>query len=103
MLLGPADIHPLQHLGPVAGFGAAGTCVDLEERVVGVGLAVEKGLEFGRPRAGLQRLQRRLGLGHDLVVALGLAHRHELDVVLELLRHRLVAVDGVDERLPVAA
>src|SRR6185437_1201719 len=42
VLLGPADIHKQQHLGPVLGFGAAGAGMGFEVAVVGVGLAREE-------------------------------------------------------------
>ncbi len=39
VLLGPAQVHAEQHLGPVLGLGAARPGIDLEEGIVGVGLA----------------------------------------------------------------
>ena len=49
--LGPARVHAQQHLGPVLGLGAAGAGVDLDEAVVGVGLAGEQALELQPARA----------------------------------------------------
>src|SRR5439155_8682179 len=40
--LGPARVHPLEHLGPILAFGAAGAGVDLDISVVGVRLAREQ-------------------------------------------------------------
>src|SRR5829696_837023 len=40
--LGPAQVHPQQHLRPILGIGAARACVDRDERVAGVVLAAEE-------------------------------------------------------------
>ena len=36
---GPARVHTLEHFSPILTFGAAGTCVDFDIGVVGVGFA----------------------------------------------------------------
>ena len=38
----PAQVHPQHHLRPVLGIGAAGACVDRDDRVARVVLAVEQ-------------------------------------------------------------
>ena len=45
-LLGPAPVHPQQHLRPIARFGAAGSRVDGEDRVPPVHVAAEQPLDF---------------------------------------------------------
>jgi hypothetical protein len=64
--LGPAQVHPEQHLGPVGGLGAAGSGADREDRGAVVVLAREQqlrplALEVGLERAGLPfQLRRQL-------------------------------------------
>ena len=64
VLLGPAQVHAQQHLGPVLAFGAAGAGIHLQERVVAVGLARQQRFELqpldlllasARDRAGPRR------------------------------------------------
>ena len=78
--LGPADVHARQHLRPVLGLGAAGAGMDLEEAVVAVGLAGEQRLQLGLPGGLAELAQRRLRLGDEPVVALGLGQLQHLDV-----------------------
>ena len=71
--------------GPVLAFGAAGAGMDFEIGVVAVGLAGEQRSRPGGARVlGLSCRDRRLGLGDDAVVALGLAQLDQLDIVVEL-------------------
>ena len=74
--IGPAGVHAQQHLGPVLGLGAAGPGIDLQEGVVGVGLARQQALELQLLGALLQRRQRGellVGLGQAVLVAFGFA------------------------------
>ena len=48
VLLGPSQVHPEQHLGPVLRLGAARAGLDVEERVVRVHLAGEHPAELER-------------------------------------------------------
>ena len=82
--LGPAHIHALEHLRPILALGAAGAGMDLDIGVVGVGLAGEQRLDLALMRLGPELLQRRLGFGDDARIALLLAERNELDIVVEL-------------------
>src|SRR6185437_774206 len=72
MALGPAHIHAQQHFGPVLG-------------VVAVGLAREQA--FGLALAGFvtQLAETGLGLGDDVLVALGLAHIDQAERVVKLI------------------
>src|SRR3954471_17530680 len=56
MPLGPAEVHPDEHLGPVGGFCAAGAGADREEGTAIVVLAAEQQL---RPVPGEVRFERR--------------------------------------------
>ncbi len=80
LLLGPAHIHPRQHRRPVAAFRAARARVDLQEGVVGIGLAVQQGLQFLLGGHRGQRLQVRLGFRDQIRVALGLAQFDHLGI-----------------------
>ena len=73
VLLGPARVHAQQHAGPVLALGAAGAGMDFEVAVVGVGLAGQQRLELAARDFGLELAQRRLGLGDDALILLGLA------------------------------
>ena len=61
VLLGPLDVHPQQHLGPVVGVGAAVAGVDREDRAGGVVRAVEQGLELPDRRAALRAASTSAG------------------------------------------
>ena len=102
MRLGPAHIHPRQHRSPVAAFGATGACVDLKERVVGVGLAVQQRLDFLGGGLVHQRADRSLSLGHDLGVALGLAHLDQFQIVGKARIQPPIGGHRIDQRLPLA-
>jgi hypothetical protein len=67
--LGPAEIHPQEHLRPVGRLGAAGTRADRDDGVLRVVLAIEQeqgplSLELGLQGAGLALdVGLRLGVG----------------------------------------
>ena len=46
VLLGPGDVHPQEHLGPVVGVGAAVAGIDGEDGRVGVERAAQQGLDL---------------------------------------------------------
>ncbi len=54
--LGPAEVHPQQHLGPIGGFGPAGAGADRQEGVALVVFAAEEQLA---PRASCTRARAR--------------------------------------------
>ena len=101
--LGPAGVHPEEHLRPVLGLGAAGAGVEGEDGAVGIILPGEQGLQAGLLDLGLQLCVFRLNLGQDLLVLGLLAHLAEghqvlpggdelvlpLDLVLQLLEAHL--------------
>ena len=101
--LGPAGVHPEEHLRPVLGLGAAGAGVEGEDGAVGIILPGEQGLEPRLLDLGLKLCVFRLDLGQDLLVLGLLAHLAEgheilpggdelvlpLDLVLQLLEAHL--------------
>ncbi len=50
VLLGPADVHPHQHLGPVGGVHPAGAGADGDQRLALVVFAGQQGAHLERPR-----------------------------------------------------
>src|SRR6056297_3366393 len=97
-LLGPADIHPHQHLGPVLALGAAGAGMDLDERVVGIRLAGEQRLDLGALRFAFQAAQRALTFGDSVGITLGIAEFDQGNGVLEFLFETLDRLDLVFQR-----
>jgi hypothetical protein len=77
--LGPAQIHPQQHLGPVLGVSPPGPRADGDHRVAGVVAAAEESrlLELGEP--ALDRGELGVELGGELGIVLG-----ELDEIREV-------------------
>ena len=70
--LGPAGVHPVEHLAPVLGLGAAGTGMEAHQGVVPVVVAGEQGLQpaaFHFPGQGLEALLQLLQ--HGVVVLFG--------------------------------
>ncbi len=63
LLLGPAQVHAQQHLGPVLAFGAARAGMHGDDGVERVGLAVEHGARF--------EVLGKCGQGFDLALQIG--------------------------------
>ncbi len=63
VLVGPAQVHAQQHVGPVLGLGAAGTGLDVQVGVVGVHLAAEHAAELEL----LEDLAQAFDFGGDVV------------------------------------
>ena len=66
--LGPAQVHPQQHLGPVLRVGSARTGVDGDDGIAGVVLAAEQPRLFEPGEAALDRGQLGAQLGRHLLV-----------------------------------
>ena len=68
MLLRPARVHALQHLGPILRLGAASAGVDLDIGVVGVGLAGQQAFDLAPLRLlGKCAQCGKAFLGHGLI------------------------------------
>ena len=89
----PAGIHPVEHLAPVLGFGAAGTGLEAHHGVVFVIMAGEQGFQA----AGLHGLRQRGKAGFQLlqhgVVVLFLCHLADGHQVVPVRQHFLVMLD----------
>ena len=92
MLLGPPDVHPHEHLGPIGGVHSAGTGTDGDQRFALVVLAGQQGPDLQRLDLGLQRLQFRVGLGQCVLGARTLLlrshfveHRHVVEAAAQPL------------------
>mmetsp|Transcript_27375 Transcript_27375/g.50282 ORF Transcript_27375/g.50282 Transcript_27375/m.50282 type:complete len:415 (+) Transcript_27375:288-1532(+) len=102
LFLGPTDIHPRQHRGPVAGLGATGARVDLKKGIIAIGLTVQQRFQFflcSRFRKGLERL---FGVRHDFFVLFHLAQFDQLDIVGHLLLDAVMGLHRVDQHLAIA-
>jgi hypothetical protein len=93
MRLGPAHIHPQQHLGPILRLGAAGAGMDFEISVVAVGLARQQAFELALLCLVAQLFEVRLGFGDDLAVALAFAELDQLQRLIDLALDAAVALD----------
>ena len=80
--LGPAGVHPHQHLGEVGGVDAAGAGADRDEGLAGVVLAGQQGADLELLDRLVQPGQLGLGLGHRVGVALLL---RQLDAAAEVV------------------
>jgi hypothetical protein len=91
--LGPAQIHPQQHLGPVGGFGAACAGADRQDRRPVVVLAGEQQGGAFPAELGLQRGRIAVQLGFEIGVR-GLVE--QLDGGLEVVGARQEAAPNVE-------
>ena len=80
--LGPARVHPHQHLGEVGGVDATGAGADRDQRLAGVVLAGEQGADLEGLDGLVDLAELGLGLGQRVGVALLLRELdHDLEVV----------------------
>jgi hypothetical protein len=93
MALGPAQVHPEQHVGPIRGLGAACPGADGQDRRAVVVLAREQQGRALAREVGLERGGVALELGLELGVG-GLGE--QLDGGLEVGGARLEALPGLD-------
>ena len=93
--LRPAGVHPVQHLSPVLGLGAAGAGVEGQNGVVAVVLPGEEGGHPGLLDLFLQRLEAGLQLLQQLRVVGLLAHLAQGRQVLPLGDQLVLAGDLV--------
>ena len=115
MALGPAGVHPVEHLGPVLGLGAASPGMDGQNDVGAVILPGEQGLQPGGLHVGLQggkalrqlgdealilKLVAHLAQGHQ-VVPLGLAPVLAVHLILKVL-DALLHLLGLGQVVPEA-
>ena len=71
----------------------------LEIGVVGVGFARQQRFELAARGLGLEPLERRLGLGDDALILLGLAELDHADLVVEFALHPADGVELIVERV----
>ena len=85
LAFGVAQVLAQQHAGPVAGFGAAGAGLDVEESIERVGRVVEHPAKFHLLDFGGHRSDFGLDAGHAGLVVFFTAHGKQLGVVRQLL------------------
>src|SRR5262245_5987015 len=93
MALGPAEVHPQEHLGPVGGLGAAGAGADRQERGASVVLAREEELRPLAREVDVQRLVAAVELGLELAIV---GFGKKVDERLELPRAGLEAAPRLE-------
>jgi hypothetical protein len=91
--LGPAEVHPEQHLGPVRRLGAAGAGADGEDGRAVVVFAGEEQLGSLSRELRLERVRLAVRLGLEVGVARFLG---QLDGRLEVIRAREEAVPELE-------
>ena len=95
MAFRPAGVHPVEHLGPVLGLGAAGARVERQDGTVAVIFPGEEGGHPGLLDLLLQRLEAGFQLLQQLRVVRLLAHLAQGRQVLPLGHQLVLAGDLV--------
>ena len=96
MRLGPAQIHPQEHVRPVLGFGATGAGLNVEERVAVIELTTEHAAKFEL----LDLLFEALEIGHERIqrVAIVLFH-YEFQQAARICKASCQRIQGCDNPL----
>ncbi len=102
LIVGPAHIHAEQHFGPILAFRAACARVDFEERIVGIGLAREQGLDLALLGFVAQRGDAAFRIGDNFRIALFFAQLDERHSIVEPGFEVRIGVDGGFEMLTFA-
>ena len=84
LVLGPAQVHPHEHVHPVLGLGAAGAGMDGEDGVVGIVLTGEHALQLHLVDTLPQLIQAGDHLVETLLVVLLHGHVEEHPGILQL-------------------
>ncbi len=96
MMLGPAQVHAQQHVGPVLGLGAARARLDVQIGVIGIHLAGEHAPELELLEVGLEVFQLAAHLVDGIRVLFHLGQFEQITAVIQAL---LQSVDGADHHL----
>jgi hypothetical protein len=100
--LGPALVHPQQHLGPVLRLGAAGPGIHLHIGVIGIGLAREQALYLAALGLGGQGVQVGDGGIGSGGIALRLGQLDQFHGIGHGLFELADALDLVGQAVPLA-
>ena len=95
----PLLVHAGQHHGPVTGFGASRTGIDVHERIIGIGLTAEQGLQLHLLGPFQQVAKGRRRLGQNLLIILGFGKLDQGNGVLELAAETVHLVKVADDGL----
>ena len=94
-LLRPPAVHPVEHPGPVAGLGSAGSRVQRHDGVALIVLSRQKRLNPQFLELRLEPLQLLLDLRDGSFIRLLLAHLNEKPQILMIRKHALNLLDRV--------
>ena len=98
--LSPAQVHTQQHIGPVLGFGATGTSLDIEVGVVGVHFTGEHAAEFELFELFIKALKIGLDLGNGAFVLFFCGNIQQAFGVFQAGGE---VIDGLDYQLKIRA
>jgi hypothetical protein len=96
-LLGPAQVHPQEHRGPVASFAAAGSRVDLDQGGPVVVLTAQQGVEFVPVQVFEELDGLAFRLGQQLFVGFAGEHLEYAGDLLLSLDEGFVGCESVSE------
>ena len=101
--LGPAQVHAQQDFGPVLGFGATGTGLDVDEGVGRVHLPGEHALEFQLLDLGLVAIQVGNHRQRGVLVLLALGQLQQFAAFAQAIEHAGDADHGLLQQRALAA
>lgn len=100
---GPAQVHAQEDVGPVLGFGAAGTGLDVQVGVVHVHLAAEHATELELGQGFFQAFEHLDDIVDGAFVALFNGHVEQLARVGQTAGHLVQGLDDLCQRRALAA
>ncbi len=103
LAFGVAQVHALQHGGPVLRFGAAGAGLDVQEAVVRIQRIVEHALEFQLADLLGQRLDVDFDRGQRSIVRVGARHFEQFRGIAQVSAQSREATDHILQRFFLAA
>ena len=103
MFLGPAHIHPKQHLGPVLRLGSAGTGLNIDIGIVLIELAREHAAKFEFRNGLLGNLEIADDISEKLLVVLARSELEQFRRIVQRSFERRDRLDDIGQRCPLPA
>ncbi|MNL24760.1 hypothetical protein D3C87_1462080 [compost metagenome] len=101
--VGPAQVHAQQDVGPVLGFGAAGTGLDVQVRVVRVHFMAEHAAEFQLGQIFLETGQLGDDIAHCAFVVFFNGHVQQVAAIGQTRVQFVQGIDDLRQRSALAA